>query len=116
MPALVRPLLLAALLAVLGLMVAATASRTQRLRADKAASRPAKAEPRSQSRFADPAPAPSVQPAPPEATPSPKRQAGQRRPGFRVVRVRAGRSILIHERANGRTIGRLAAATEFGSP
>jgi hypothetical protein len=112
MPALVRPILVALLLAVLGLMAAASASRTHQLRAEKTAAKPTKS-----SGFADPAPAPATQPAA-DVQPAPpaRRQFSPRKQGFRVVRVRKGRSILIHNSADGHAIGRLAASTEFGSP
>ncbi|HEX8854478.1 MAG TPA: L,D-transpeptidase [Thermoleophilaceae bacterium] len=110
MPALVRPLLVALLLAMLGFMAAASASRTHHVRAEKTAAKPAKS-----SGFADPAPAPVTQPAADVQAARPARPRSTPQ-GFRVVRVRQGRSILIHNSVNGRPVGRLASSTEFGSP
>jgi hypothetical protein len=102
MPALARPLVIALLLAMLGLMVAATASRSRALRADR------KDQPTTQ-------PAPAVKPAALAVT-DVKRPEAPRNPGYTLVRVRAGHAVALRARPAGRRLARVSARTEFGSP
>jgi L,D-transpeptidase-like protein len=108
-PAAIIPLVVAVLVAT---TLAAAAAGRSGLNANR--------EPRPTATQRPPVPVPQEDLAPISALPRPgapaERRPPSRRRGYPVLQVRAGRSVKLRREPGGRTVARVAAVTEFGSP